>query len=104
MSDQFYIRWTGTVKIEKDGKYKFFLESDDGSRMFIGDKKVVDNPGLHAAEEQSGEIELKAGEHPIKVEYFENGGQAVCKMSWQTEGVDKQIVPAKALFHKKSAE
>ena len=101
LTDQFYVRWTGVIKIEKDGKYKFYTESDDGSRLFIDDKQVVDNGGLHAAEEKDGEVELKAGEHKLKVEFFENGGQASCKVSWEPAGGAKEIVPAKVLFHEK---
>ncbi|MCY3023147.1 MAG: PA14 domain-containing protein [Planctomycetota bacterium] len=103
-ADNFYIRWTGVIKMEKDGKYKFYTESDDGSRLFIDGKQVVDNGGLHAAEEKDGEVELKAGDHEIKVEFFENGGQASCKVSWEPAGGAKEIVPAKVLFHKKAAK
>src|SRR5688572_28996510 len=61
LSEHLFIRWNGTIKVPKDGKYKFFLESDDGSRLFIGGKQVVDNNGLHGMEEKEGEVELKAG-------------------------------------------
>jgi len=104
LDEQFYIRWTGVIKIAKDGKYKLCTESDDGSRVFIDGKQVVDNGGLHAMEEKEGEVELKAGDHEIKVEFFENGGEAGCKLSWSAEGVEKQIIPASALFHKKDKD
>ena len=103
LSEQFYVRWTGVVKTAKDGKYTFFTESDDGSRVFIDGKQVVDNNGLHAMEEKSGEVELKAGDHDLKVEFFQNAGGAGCKFSWQGTDLPKEIVPAKALFHKKDA-
>lgn len=104
LSEQFFARWTGIIKIEKDGKYKFITSSDDGSRLFIDGKQVVDNGGLHAAEEKEGEVELKAGDHEIKIEFFENGGQAVCQVSWEPAGGAKEIIPEKVLFHKKGAE
>ena len=104
LTDQFVVRWTGVIKIEKDGKYKFYTESDDGSRLFIDGKQVVDNGGLHAAEEKDGEVELKAGNREFKVDFFENGGQASCKVSWEPAGGAKEIVPAKVLFHKKGTE
>jgi len=97
--DHFYIRWTGKLRTPKDGNYTFFLESDDGSRLFIDGKQVVDNGGLHAMEEKSGEVELKAGEHELKVEFFENEVDAGCKFSWQSPGKEKEIVPAMALSH-----
>ena len=104
LDEHFFIRWTGKIKIPKDGKYKFFVESDDGSRLYVNDKQVVTNGGLHGMHEQSGEIELKAGEYDIKIEMFENEGEAGCKLSWEGPGVAKEVVPASALSHKKSDE
>lgn len=103
-ADHFYIRWTGKLRVPKDGKYTFYTESDDGSRLHIADKQVVDNGGLHGMEEKSGEVELKAGDVEIKIEMFENEGGAGCKASWSAEGLEKQILPESALFHKKGAE
>jgi hypothetical protein len=97
--DHFYIRWTGKLRVPKDGNYTFFLESDDGSRLFIDGKEIVDNGGLHAMEEKSGDVQLKAGDHELKVEFFENEVDAGCKFSWQLPGKEKEIVPAAALSH-----
>ena len=60
--DHFYIRWTGKLRAPTEGKYKFFLESDDGSRLYLDGKQVVDNGGLHGMDEKSGEVQLKEGE------------------------------------------
>lgn len=100
LEDHFYVRWTGLLRVPKDGTYVLFTESDDGSRLFIDGKKVVENGGLHGMEEKNGSVELKAGDHEIKVELFENEGEVGLKVSWQADGVAKQIIPASALFHK----
>ena len=97
--DFFYIRWTGTIEIPAEGEYTFYLESDDGSRMFIDGKQVVDNGGAHAMEEVAGSIKLTAGSHALKVEYFEKDIDAGCKMRWKSTAIEKQIVPAMVLFH-----
>ena len=101
LDNHFAIRWTGTIKIPKDGQYTFFLESDDGSRLLIEGKTVVDNGGLHDMQEQSGKVELKEGEHEIRIDYFENenDGGAGCVLSWKAKGQVKEVVPASALFH-----
>jgi len=104
MSEHFYVRWTGLLRVPKDGKYTIYTESDDGSRVWIGGKQVVDNSGLHAMEEKSGEIELKAGDVEIKVDLFENEGEVGMKLSWEGAGTSKQIIPAANLFHKKDAD
>jgi len=103
LQSHFAIRWTGKIKIPKDGKYTFYLESDDGSRLFIDDKQVVDNGGLHEMQVEFGSVELKAGDHDLKVDYYENenDGGAGCVLSWKAEGLAKEVVPEKALFHLK---
>jgi hypothetical protein len=101
--DFFYIRWTGKIHIPKDGNYIFILESDDGSRLFIDGKQIIDHNGLHAMEEKSGAADLKAGDHDIKIEFFENDLDAGCKFSWQPPGAAKEIVPESALSHQLSA-
>jgi hypothetical protein len=102
--DHFFVRWTGVLRVPADGKVTLYAESDDGSRVFIESKLIVDNGGLHGMEEKSGEVELKAGDHEIRVEYFENTGGAGCKLSWEGKGIEKKIIPASALFHKKDKE
>jgi hypothetical protein len=97
--DWFYIRWTGKIRIPADGRYTFFLESDDGSRVFIDGKQVVDNGGVHAMEELSGIVQLTAGEHALKVEFFEKDIDAGCKLSWKSDTIEKQLVPAEVLSH-----
>jgi hypothetical protein len=97
--DFFYIRWTGTVRVPADGKYTFFLDSDDGSRLFIDGKEVLDNGGAHAMAEVAGSLQLTAGDHALKVEFFEKDIDAGCKFSWKSDQIEKQIVPAEVLFH-----
>ena len=55
-------------------------------------------------EEESGEVKLKAGEHEIWIDYFENenDSDAGCVLRWKTKGLAKEVVPASALFHKAS--
>lgn len=72
--DNFGFKFTGFLKIQEKGVYTFILISDDGSRLLIGDKVVVDNDGCHAPQEAMGKIELEPGMHPITVLFFEKGG------------------------------
>jgi hypothetical protein len=101
LDNHFAIRWKGKLKAPKDGDYTFFLESDDGSRLLIDGKMVVDNGGLHDMQTQTGNVDLKAGEHDIQIDYFENenDGGAGCVLSWRPKGMDKEVVPASALSH-----
>lgn len=102
--DYFFVRWTGVLRVKTGGRYMFYTESDDGSRVFIGGKLVVDNGGNHIPEEKSGEIDLAAGDHPIRVEYFDNNGGASCRLKWASDALKAEVVPARALFHARDAE
>jgi hypothetical protein len=97
--DNFYIVWTGKIRIPADAAYTFFLESDDGSRLFIDEVQVVDNGGLHEMQENLGKAQLKAGDHAIKVEFFDAGEEAGCILSWKSAKIEKQVVPENVLFH-----
>lgn len=96
---QFALRWRGNLTVPADGKYTFFTESDDGSRLAIGGKVVVDNAGIHPRQERSGEIELKAGTHPFVLTYFDGGGDAALAVKWQPPGEPKAEIPATLFSH-----
>jgi hypothetical protein len=67
----FAIDYTGRFWIEKPGAYTFHLTSDDGSKLYIDDRLLVDNDGLHPPEEKTGTVELAVGIHRIRVSYFQ---------------------------------
>ena len=83
----------------EDNVYEFFTESDDGSRLYIGESLVVDNDGLHGAQEKRGVIALAAGLHPIRVAYFNKTGGLDLKISYASKKLAKQLIPASSLFH-----
>jgi S1-C subfamily serine protease len=99
-SNGFALQFTGYVFAPTDGVYKFYLVSDDGSKLFIGDKLLVDNDGLHGAVSQQGYISLKAGLHPIRVEYFDRGGGKKLMLYYQGPGSEMKLIPSNALFTK----
>ncbi len=97
--EKFAFDFSGYLKIEKDGIYSFYLESDDGSQLLIDDKEIINNGGYHGTVEKSGRAALKKGYHKIQVLYFDAGGENSLKVSIQSEGGVKQQIPASSLFH-----
>jgi hypothetical protein len=73
----FAIDYKGRFWVDKPGPYKFFLESDDGSRLYIDDKLAIDNDGLHSAQTINGGAKLTYGIHRIRVSYFQGPGAAL---------------------------
>jgi hypothetical protein len=97
---QFAVRFRGYLRAPADGVYRFFVRSDDGSRMWVGDRLVVDNDGLHSPHEESGFVALAAGLHPITVAMFEQAGGFELEVSWSGPGFSRQRVPASALVYR----
>jgi predicted Ser/Thr protein kinase len=91
-------RFKGLLQVPKDGAYTFFTNSDDASKLFIGDVEVVSNDGKHGAIEKSGTIFLKSGRHPIQVRYLQLSGLFGLDVSWEGPDLAKQIIPAGVLF------
>ena len=97
--DKFGFEYTGFIKVPARGVYVFYTESDDGSRLYIGGKLVVDNDGLHGIAEKKGVVPLEAGLHPIRVEFFESSGGDGLKVSFEGPGIKKQEIPESVIFH-----
>ncbi|MEM6846240.1 MAG: right-handed parallel beta-helix repeat-containing protein [Bacteroidota bacterium] len=95
--NEFGFVFEGYIRISETGDYRFYTTSDDGSQLFIGETKVVENNGLHAKRERSGTISLTAGWHPIRVLYFERFGRNTLEVSYQGPGVSKQLIPDEVL-------
>ena len=98
-TDKFAFEFTGYIKIDMDGIYTFFTNSDDGSMLYIDDEEIVNNDGDHGNVEKSGRAALKKGFHKIKVLYFDSGGGNSLKVSMQKEGGAKMEIPKELLFH-----
>lgn len=98
-TDKFAFEFTGYIKIDKDGIYTFFTDSDDGSKLFIDDEEIVNNDGDHGNVEKSGKAALKKAFHKIKVLYFDSGGGNALKVSMQPEGGIKIELSKELLFH-----
>ncbi|MEQ9442011.1 MAG: PA14 domain-containing protein [Cyclobacteriaceae bacterium] len=85
--DHFAIRFQGYLKAPQEGMYTFRLQSDDGARIFIHDKLVIDNDGSHSSSRQQGFIALKKGYHPIEILYFEDFLGETLEIDWQLNTV-----------------
>jgi alpha-L-fucosidase len=95
----FGLQFSGFVQIAEDGMYAFYTDSNDGSQLFIDERLLVDNDGLHGLKEKEGVIALAAGLHPIRVTYFQDGGGSEFFVRWRSTGFDKQLIPESVLWH-----
>jgi hypothetical protein len=93
--DGFSARWTADLEIATADTYKFTTTSDDGVRLWLNEKLIIDNWTDHGTTNNSSEpITLEPGIYPLRMEYYENTGGAVAQLSWESTSMGRQIVPA----------
>ncbi len=80
-TDHFSVRWTRTVSF-RGGLYRFTMVADDGARVWVGDKLVIDQWRVQPETAFTAEVTLTAGNHPITVEYFDDTGNAIAQFSF----------------------
>jgi len=71
VSNAFGIVFTSTMEVKKAGRYIFSLSSDDGSRLYINKKNIINNDKLHKMREMRDTAYFKEGEYPVKVWYYQ---------------------------------
>ncbi|MEA3357610.1 MAG: PA14 domain-containing protein, partial [Patescibacteria group bacterium] len=80
-SDFFFVRWTRTLNFDS-GTWRFTATTDDGMRVYVDGSLVIDKWFNQIATTYTADVDLTAGTHTIKVEYYENDQIAVAKLSW----------------------
>lgn len=96
--DWFSIAWSAMLDVPTEGDYAFYLTTDDGSRLYVDGKVVVDHWGHHGAEEKSATMRLTAGPHAVRVLYYEEDGWAAAHLEWSGPGIERtHALPVRAL-------
>jgi hypothetical protein len=103
-AETFSARWTGQVQAKFSETWTFYTNSDDGVRLWVNGKKLIDNWTDHAPTVDSGTIDLKAGEKvDIKLEFFQGGGPCCITLMWSSESQEQEVVPKSQLYPPVSA-
>ncbi|MDR1336964.1 MAG: alkaline phosphatase family protein [Tannerella sp.] len=89
--------FTGNLRIDEDGMYIFRLRSEDGGKLYIGRELVANGSGTGESL-ATGKIELKAGLHPVRLEYFKQGNGGELTLYYEGPDISNRIVPADKLF------
>ena len=91
----FAMRFDAYLPIDEAGQYRFFIGSDDGSRLLIDDEEVVAFDGIHPFGFRRGNKKLEPGMHRLRIEYFEKGGEE--RLDLEIEGPNFGRTPAAQL-------
>jgi hypothetical protein len=105
----FSVQWLGYFKPTTTETHTFFLNSDDGSYMWIGATAVtgftagnalINNSGAHAPVEVSGSIALTAGQYyPVRIQFGEGGGGDELQFSYETPTIAKTTTVTGKVFY-----
>lgn len=80
----FAIRYSGAFRLAQGGEYTFRVSSDDGAKVTIDGKLVIDNDGQHPPKEARGTVKLDAGDHAMVLEYFQGPRYHINLQLWVT--------------------
>ncbi|MCC6970720.1 MAG: hypothetical protein IT434_10910 [Phycisphaerales bacterium] len=97
--DDLLAAFDGYFVAPTEGLYTLYTQSDDGSKLYIGTNLVANCDGLHGMVEVGGTVNLKAGTHKLRVEWFEAGGAGGLILSVAGPNIAKQVIPASMLVH-----
>jgi len=97
--DFFSVRWRGEIKVAFSEVYTFYTRSNDGSRLWIDEKLIVDKWAWvnRVVDTRGKPIELVAGErYSIRMEWFNEDGEAEAHLLWESASEPKAIIPSAA--------
>ena len=98
-NDNFSVRWTGAIEPLYSENYTFYINSDNGRRLWINDQLIIDKWVGDWGTEYSGQITLEAGQqYTFKMEYFEEVGGANAKLEWESTSQPRQVIAITQLY------
>lgn len=98
--DHYAYDFTSYLYIPETAVYRFFINSDDGAKLYIDGKILIDNDGSHSAARKGQKIALSKGFHEIRIEYFEDYMGQELKVRYLSRNIPEQLIPDNVLFIK----
>lgn len=96
--NEFGVVFTGKLTAPNKGAYRFYLASDDGGRILIDGKMVVEYDGIHPANPiKEGSVQLEKGDHEFRLEYFQAAGNIELYAAWK--GAKFDVTPLSTWLH-----
>ena len=100
IEDHYAYEFTSYLNIPETAVYRFFINSDDGAKLYIDGKLLIDNDGSHSAARKGQKIALNKGFHEIKIEYFEDYMGQELKVRMLSRNMPEQLIPENMLYIK----
>jgi|GEM_PF-6546132 len=92
-NDGFAINWKGSIYAPVSGTYTFYATADDGFRLWIDKKMIIDKWELQNGITSSGSIDLQGGKwYDFNANYFENEEAASIKLEWSNPATSRVMI------------
>ena len=97
--DNFSVQWNGFIIPEYTTEYTFYIVADDGVRLWVDEKLIIDKWIPQAPTEWSEKVKLIANKkYTLKIDYFENTGGETLILGWECDHFQKCLIPNERLF------
>jgi glucose/arabinose dehydrogenase len=97
--DGFTVRWTGQVQPRTSGLYTFYVNSNDGIRLYVNNQLLINAWTNQTTTERTATAVLAAGnKYNIQLDYFDSFDDALCELKWSGPDVIKQLIPKSSLY------
>jgi len=90
--------WEGYIFVFKSSTYRFTIDSDDGSWVYLDDTLLIDNGGIHPESREKTEIYLSRGNHRLRVKYFDAGGKGKIDFRWAAIRTPRIVLPLPSFY------
>ncbi len=95
LSDDVSARWTADLEAPTTETYQFITTSDDGVRLWLDGRLIINNWASHGSTDDLVTVDLIAGQvYFLQVDWYENSGNAIAKLSWKSPTIQRQAIPA----------
>lgn len=88
--DHFGLSWEAEFEAKVEGEYEFYFDADDGGKVTINGRNIVEIQGLgpaNGSRSQTGKVKLTGGLHPIRIDYYEVSGNKSIQLGWKGPGM-----------------
>jgi len=92
-AEHFSAHWTGYLLVPQDLEYTFYLILDDGGKLFMDGKPIIDQWQDHFNEEFHHKVFLTKGAHKIRIDFYNDEGGLALNLFWKPKGGKKVIIP-----------
>jgi hypothetical protein len=95
LSDAVSARWTADLQAPFTETYELTTTSDDGVRLWLDGRQLINNWTNHGSTDNVATVGLVANQvYRLRMEWYDNTGPAIARLSWQSPSIAKQIIPA----------